>query len=665
MARRSKASSSTIPFVELVPDRFPGYLGPKPLSLHLWVAEKTSKFSLRVFAEGRKKSLKFALVDPEGNERLVKVKTNGGMIKEQKPFSGIWEIRSAESEARFVRVVPEEGAILYCHPHHRSLLTIRPLSEGQMDLYLEAPQGMERFQLTTVGGAQEFALFNEKGKPIPLEPINKFPFLAWAKDRFVFTVSLKGSSRQILRLQLKHSNEQFTINTRERLRFFFAPPPQDVPLCNLEVTTEDENGEFIPSWVSIFRGEQWWRGIFTRHPKEKISLPPGGYLFHADHGMEYLPDRKFLELGRKNSPSLTFRLKRGLTREKGWYCGDSHNHSTCSDGVGTIPEMFHAAEACGLDWIAITDHANSGYTRTVPEGLKQVRRVSAHSRVIGIPGVETCSFEPMDDLCALNIREYIYAEVQHRDPDTGELVKTRKSPKEIFKEVESQSSPNSPTLCVVAHPLHSAFEGEKVLTQCKFFRVFEGFYGNIVSSTREKILSLWFRLLNEGRRLASVADTDSHFFDFYPPGSQRVYCYMEGKPTRKKIIEAIGEGKSFCTNGPLLLYLKVNEKISGEDVLVKSFPCELAIDLKGDSLIPFERVELIFNGEVKKSWEVSREVKMADDWNYPVIASSAFQFEIAQQEKVDSPGWCLAVAYIKGEEGPFAFTNPIYIRKRK
>ena len=544
MARRSKTQSSNYPFVELAPDRFPGYLGPKPLSLCLYVGAKTTQFSLRIFAEGRKKSLKLLLIDPKSKSKQISVQSKGGMVRRHNPVPGIWEIRNAESAAGLVRVVPEQGAILYCHPHHRSLLTVKPLSEGQMDLYLEVPQGMERFQLTALGAGSEFSLFSEKGKPIPLEPINKFPFLAWAENRFVFTVSLRRRSRQILHLQLKHSDEQFTITTRERLRFFFAPPSQRIPLSNIEITTKDENGEFLPSRVNIFQGEQWWRGIYTRRPKEKISLPPGSYTFHADHGSEYVPDRKFLEIDGENDRTLTFRVKRGLTREKGWYCGDSHNHSTCSDGAGTISEMFHAAEACGLDWIAITDHANSGYVKTVPEGLKEVRRVSARSRVIGIPGVETCCFDPMDDLCALNIKEFIYAKVQRRDPRTGELVEIRKSAEEIFKEVENQGSPNSPTLCVVAHPLHTAYQGEKVLSEFDFFRVFEGSYANVLASDKKKMLSLWFKLLNEGRRLASVADTDSHFFDFYPPGSERVYCYVEGKLTRKKIIEAIGEGKS-------------------------------------------------------------------------------------------------------------------------
>ena len=38
-------------------------------------------------------------------------------------------------------------------------------------------------------------------------------------------------------------------------------------------------------------------------------------------------------------------------------CGDLHMHTTATDGRATLPEMVDAAKACGLKYIAITDHS--------------------------------------------------------------------------------------------------------------------------------------------------------------------------------------------------------------------------------------------------------------------------------------------------------------------
>ena len=39
-----------------------------------------------------------------------------------------------------------------------------------------------------------------------------------------------------------------------------------------------------------------------------------------------------------------------------WLCGDTHMHSSISDGKYAPDELVEKCQAKGLDWIIITDH---------------------------------------------------------------------------------------------------------------------------------------------------------------------------------------------------------------------------------------------------------------------------------------------------------------------
>lgn len=152
-----------------------------------------------------------------------------------------------------------------------------------------------------------------------------------------------------------------------------------------------------------------------------------------------------------------------MNREPGWYCGDSHVHSTCSDGYGTIPELLHVARAAGLDWIAITDHANRSYRDTCPEGMRQVRALPRCAPVVGIPGLETGCANPSNHLNVINARRFVHPERIHRDPETGRTSYAVKNPGEILREIRAQDFDREPVLCVVNHPMNADCEAGRLL----------------------------------------------------------------------------------------------------------------------------------------------------------------------------------------------------------
>lgn len=72
------------------------------------------------------------------------------------------------------------------------------------------------------------------------------------------------------------------------------------------------------------------------------------------------------------------------TRPDGWYCGELHCHSYHSDGDSDPVEVVRAAEALGLDFLAVTDHNVLS---------QQVRLNDVETPLVLIPGCEVTTYK--------------------------------------------------------------------------------------------------------------------------------------------------------------------------------------------------------------------------------------------------------------------------------
>ena len=106
--------------------------------------------------------------------------------------------------------------------------------------------------------------------------------------------------------------------------------------------------------------------------------------------------------------------------------------------------------------------------------------------------------------------------------------------------------------------------------------------------------NLWYRLLNIGKPILAMAGTDM-FVDFQRTpaiGSARIYAKHKSKNVNwSDYIEAVKNGASFVTNGPMIEF-KLNETIEHGDI-VKSG--EQQFTLKVFSSVPVDKVEIIIN----------------------------------------------------------------------
>jgi TolB protein len=107
----------------------------------------------------------------------------------------------------------------------------------------------------------------------------------------------------------------------------------------------------------------------------------------------------------------------------------------------------------------------------------------------------------------------------------------------------------------------------------------------------------WYRLLNVGVPIAPSAGTDAmvDFFRTMAIGTTRVYVRVPEPLTMDRYLAGLKAGRSFVTNGPLLQFTAGGGE-PGD--VIKPAAAPTAWRLEVASTVPFERVEVLVNGQV-------------------------------------------------------------------
>jgi len=177
-------------------------------------------------------------------------------------------------------------------------------------------------------------------------------------------------------------------------------------------------------------------------------------------------------------------------------------------------------------------------------------------------------------------------------------------------------------------------------------------------SDHKATAEVWYRLLNLGFRIPAGGGTDATANNAAPirghVGMDRVYVKVPLGPIDRKMVdhwfEALSQGRTFATNGPLLEFA-MGDAVVGDDLHRKegqtvSFKASLR------SIVPVDRLEIVCDGKVVKEIKLERNGQSADaEGTLPIKGS----------------GWCVLRAWAENARYPvmdkyaYATTSPIYI----
>jgi hypothetical protein len=171
-------------------------------------------------------------------------------------------------------------------------------------------------------------------------------------------------------------------------------------------------------------------------------------------------------------------------------------------------------------------------------------------------------------------------------------------------------------------------------------------------SDHKATAQVWHRLLNLGFRLSAGAGTDAmaNYASLRGPvGMNRVFLQTGGDTNAAALHEALREGHSVASNGPLLA-LQVDGKNPGDTIELASGR-KLSYRAAMRSLAPLDHVEVLYNGRV-----VARHGK-----------KDATSAELSGAIPVTMSGWILLRAWNDNPDPlifdiyPYASTSPIYV----
>ncbi|MBU1879535.1 MAG: CehA/McbA family metallohydrolase, partial [Chloroflexi bacterium] len=209
-----------------------------------------------------------------------------------------------------------------------------------------------------------------------------------------------------------------------------------------------------------------------------------------------------------------------------WYAGDLHLHSIHSDGENTIPELAAAAQARGLDFLALTDHNTVSHVpHLAAAGLADV---------LIIPGEEITTY-------------YGHANVWGLDRWLDFRLQTPADAAALIAEVHRRGG-----LISINHP-----KDEGPNWDWKAVRGFDcvEVWQSLWWVSNYQALAWWDELLRQGERVAAVGGSDIHRVRT----PERIYPHELGNPTtwvwadshtQEAILEGIRRGHVFVNADP-------------------------------------------------------------------------------------------------------------------
>ncbi len=278
--------------------------------------------------------------------------------------------------------------------------------------------------------------------------------------------------------------------------------------CIVDLGLQGPDGEFL-GWSGSSRGSVFISAADSTEGYLTRSVTPGEWGILV--GAYKVP---------AGGVDVTYTVSLG-TGEPRFYYGDTHVHSTASDGRLAITELGALAKKRGLDFLCLANHNNYSENFSLPHvnGLSFIPAVEwthykGHMNLYGVAapfenGFVANSQEEMDDLLA-------------RAREMGATV--------------SVNHPDCP-LCPYLWEDRGNYDMIEI-------------WNGPMTARNTRAIARWTRALNEGRHLPCTGGSDFHRPHDFARLGRPVLALWAADPSPASLLEAMREGHSFVTARP-------------------------------------------------------------------------------------------------------------------
>lgn len=637
------------------------------LHLYIYVPPGTNEFTVGVFDQSddgepatRGKDSRFDLYAPDGSEalQLLKPRANdwSDYAIETKGRSGVWRLSVTGPEDN------EKPGSERAPSKAENAFRVR--TQGEVDLYMRldpvARVRGARFGAPRWGGGERHRFAVQMPgvvktlrlnvlHPDATMPLDRIPLDSEAQAMSVARASLVGDDRLqkgtlfstidvtargkeplrelwTLDLPTPGGSETYGLGTDYPVRLFFLPDgsrplmPEPIP-----TRVRVEGGAATVRATTIGRDDN--DPLVAETDSEGVAVlplvpyPGAKTTITATRGPLYRPATVMTRPGQ----SVTLTPQRIIEPIPGWFGGDTHCHTAFYDGTDTPAQMVAAAEAEGLDWLCVTEHAHSQWLGRAERAASEAIAATGKGRkILVLPGME---------YTGPSFHANILGGTVSCPPGShlSDLVTAATTGKDV-----GEAAP----LVVLNHPtIGTTARGELTGTEKKPDLV------ELWNSPEPDATRLWWEQLNAGRHIYAVTGSDSHNRRNAPPGYRRTYVYLgTGVRTAPNVLSALGAGRSFLSRGALL-DVSIGGQHPGGTVALNGGVLTLSGEAR--SVEPIRRIDIVHGGDVVQSFD----------------ADGRTRFSFDAKRLSATPGWYLAQAWGKDNRLPLAMTNPVWVAK--
>ena len=460
------------------------------------------------------------------------------------------------------------------------------------------------------------------------------------------------------------------------------------PHGTLAFTVLDENGHAVPSRLTFMNAEGKAEDLFPNPdaaPKQLavrkhaiytldgtgvVTVPVGSWDIMASHGIEWSIDTTHIEIEEGKEYSWDAELIHEID-STGWVSGDFHLHTLTHSGHGdsNMNERIISIVGEGVEFAVATDHNHNTNYQPIIDDL------GANEHVTAVVGNEVST--PYGHLNAFPLDA------------SAKVVNQKLEAPELFTMIRAeQNEAGVVPIIQINHPRWGNidyfgrrgldpitgesddkrwswdFDSVEVLNENYGWGYHDAEISEVnTRNSRHSVLRDWYNMLNAGRKVAAVGNSDSHTVIANIAGVPRNFVFTgkddPGKIDPADVTKAIRDGNMFTTTGPFLR-MTVNGMPMGSVISVHNAIADIHIDAQAASWVDLDTIRIIQNGDQVAEIKIEGEIGVVT--------------HLRPRIRVGIPRDCWVVAIAEGDEAmtpyvdeddrkiyPLAIANPIFV----
>jgi hypothetical protein len=427
-----------------------------------------------------------------------------------------------------------------------------------------------------------------------------------------------------------------------------ADPPR-----RLKISVSDVDGQSLPCRIHLMNeqgkaqrveAQPFWHDHIVCAGHCTASLASGRYDYAIERGPEYLRKSGEIKITEGDDCKLNVTLKRiANLRAAGWYSGDLHVHRPLEE----IEQLMRAEDLNFAPVITWWNNRNIWKEKVVPEQV--IHRFDGHRIYTVMAGEDE---REGGALLFLGLNSPLNLETSDREfPSPMAFVtQARERNRKVWIDIEKPFWWDVP-VWLASGQMNSVGIANNHMCRSQMYP--SEAWGKPRDANRLPAprgngfwtQEIYYHMLNSGLRLPPSAGSASGVLP-NPVGYNRAYVHLDEPFTDDAWFRGLSRGRSFVTNGPLLLATADGQDPGAAFKLKSGESRPLHINIQLTSQVPVSKLELIKNGNVLQTIKCSNELTQ----------QRAFELSVGE------PGWFLVRAVADVDNTfRFAATAPWFV----